>query len=142
MSETAPTPLSSLDRPMMDDMRNNMNSTKNPYVRDCATEKYCRDFYHKKTCDGEGYGNVWGWGFLGFIFLVVIIWVILFFVKPDFILRKDEFNSDCHNSDSRDCDVDGGRALLWAIVIAIIILILIAIFAAAFGGWGRMSNKY
>lgn len=96
-----------------------------------------------------GYGGYWAWGFLLFIILVIIIWVILWVTCPEFI-RKD--HGDCdddHDRFDKDgkkcCDVDGGKALLAAIIIALIICFIIFIIAAAWGGWGgygRSGYKY
>ncbi len=105
----------------------------------------CKEFYHK-TCEvktgdhaciegcghhKQGYGGgggYWAWGFLWFIILVIIIWLILWTTKAEFVQKKDD-HDECFG------EVDAGKVLLWSIVIAIIIIIIIAIILAACGGW-------
>ena len=64
-------------------------------------------------------GGKFAWGLLCFIVLVIIIWLILVATKPQWILR------DCDKKHGRD--VDYGRSILCALVIAIIFAIVVMI---------------
>ena len=74
---------------------------------------------------GNGYG--WGWGngwasaFVWFVIIAVIIWFILYSTKPEFVRKKAPDGTVTE-------EVDNGKALIWAIVIAIIIVVLIKLF--------------
>ena len=94
----------------------------------------------------DSYGNTWAWAFLCFIILVIIVWIILWVTCPDF-LRKDRDcddrhdHHDRHDDDNKCCDVDGGKTLLCAIVIALIILVIIWVIYAAYAGWGGQYHQ-
>ena len=92
----------------------------------------------------------WGaWGILGFIILVVIIWLILIMVKPRFILncgekKEEEEDENCErkkHSRHNKFEINNGKALLWAIVIAFILAIIIYIICVFVFGWGSRSRK-
>lgn len=71
---------------------------------------------------GYGYSSL-GWAVLWFIIIAVIVWLIIFSLKPAWALNEDG-------------DVDTGKVLLASIVIALIIIIIIwLIYAACTGGW-------
>lgn len=74
-------------------------------------------------CKRNGWGNAGTWGqfIIWFIIITVIIWFILYSVKPDFIRRTTPDGTVTE-------EIDNGRALVWAIVIALIIVILIGLF--------------
>lgn len=136
MSATGTQPLSSLAGADVDRM-----SRMSGY-RDMAWKNDKRCGPHSGYSSGYG-NNSWAWGFLVFIILVIIIWVCLWVFNPDF-LRKH--HDDCDDHDHRDkddkcCDVDGGKALLWAIVIALVIIFFIWIIVYAWGGWGGRRHS-
>lgn len=70
----------------------------------------------------HGYSSI-GWAVLWFIIIAVIVWLIIFSLKPAWALNEDG-------------DVDTGKVLLASIVIALIIVIIIwIIYAACRGGF-------
>ena len=73
---------------------------------------------------GYGYGGGSLTWLLWFIVFVIIIWLIIFAVKPTWAQKCDEHGH-------KTGEVDAGRALLWAIVIAIIICVFIWFFFQA-----------
>ncbi len=70
---------------------------------------------------GHGYA---GASLFWFVILVLIIFMLLVFFKPDYVLRK----RDCEVTDEVDCM----KALLSAVVIAVIICFIIALIAYLF----------
>nr|QBK91901.1 MAG: membrane protein [Pithovirus LCPAC304] len=103
-------------------------------VRVCKPLKTCHDVVtsthmEEASCDdGEmdhhhhGYSSI-GWAVLWFIIIAVIVWLIIFSLKPAWALNEDG-------------DVDTGKVLLASIVIALIIVIIIwIIYAACSGGF-------
>lgn len=80
----------------------------------------CEDMGHHDH--GYGYSSL-GWAVLWFIIIAVIVWLIIFSLKPAWALNEDG-------------DVDTGKVLLASIVIALIIIIIIwIIYAACRGGF-------
>lgn len=80
----------------------------------CETDHH--DHHH------HGYSSI-GWAVLWFIIIAVIVWLIIFSLKPAWALNEDG-------------DVDTGKVLLASIVIALIIVIIIwIIYAACRGGF-------
>ena len=72
---------------------------------------------------GHGYSSI-GWAVLWFIIIAVIVWLIIFSLKPAWALDEE-------------ANVDTGKVLLASIVIALIIVIVVwIIWAACRGGWG------
>ena len=80
--------------------------------------------------ENEQCGN--GWWFFLFWFLIVgiIVWFLLFALKPDFVQHTDE-------DDNATGEVDQGKVLLWAVIIALAIIFLMWIFQ-----WGFRGNYY
>ncbi len=109
-------------------------------VRVCKPLKECHEVVTTQTvetvpcdpCDpceadhhghGHGYSSI-GWGVLWFIIIAVIVWLIIFSLKPAWSLDDDG-------------NVDTGKVLLASIVIALIIVIVVwIIWAACRGSWG------
>lgn len=103
-------------------------------VRVCKPIKKCHDVVttqhvEEAPCDdhmdhmdhGYGYSSL-GWAVLWFIIIAVIVWLIIFSLKPAWALNEDG-------------DVDTGKVLLASIVIALIIVIIIwLIYAFCRGG--------
>lgn len=82
----------------------------------CEMDHHDHDHHH------HGYSSI-GWAVLWFIIIAVIVWLIIFSLKPSWALNEDG-------------DVDTGKVLLASIVIALIIIIIIwIIYAACRGGW-------
>ena len=74
--------------------------------------------------DGSGYkqgGSNWVTGLIWFIILVVIIWLILYSIKPSWVLVPGTQN------------VDSGKLLFGSIIVAIIVLIIIWVIKALVG---------
>lgn len=67
------------------------------------------------------------WWFYLFWFLVVglIFWFLLFALKPDFVQKDD------HDGNPTG-EVDQGKVLLWAVIIALIAVFLMWIFQSGF----------
>ena len=73
----------------------------------------------------------WLWYIIWFFIAAIIIWFILFALKPEWLQTKDEQGNPTG-------EIDQGKLLITAIVIAIIIVILIWIFqwACGYRGYG------
>ncbi len=71
-------------------------------------------------------GHQKDWWFFLFWFLVIgiIVWFLLFALKPDFVQEEDE-------NENPTGEVDQGKVLLWAVIIS-----LIAIFLGWIFQWG------
>ena len=94
-------------------------------AKECLDHSVERD--HVSHC---GDGN--GWWFYLFWFLVIgiIVWFLLFALKPDFVLKDD----DDHHSTG---EVDQGKVLLWAVIISLIAIFLVWLFH-----WGSNAGHY
>jgi len=99
------------------------DGTKNTYEVYAKVEEACppdekeeEHHYHHRRGNGG-----WAWGVIVFVILVIIIWVILYLWCPEFVQKT------CKDYKTNG-EFDGGKALLWAVIIAIIICILIAVF--------------
>lgn len=77
--------------------------------------------------ENEECGN--GWWFFLFWFLIVgiIVWFLLFALKPDFVQFTDE-------DDNVTGEVDQGKVLLWAVIIALVVIFLVWVFQWGFRG--------
>ena len=90
--------------------------------------KECMDHAANKHHDHYDCGNNWWFYLFWFLVIGVVVWFLLFALKPDFVQKEDEdFN---HTG-----EVDQGRVLLWAVIIALIAVFLIWIFQ-----WGMYSQ--
>jgi Na+/proline symporter len=65
-----------------------------------------------------------GAGLFWFVILTLIVFMLLVFFKPDFVLRE----KDCEYTDEVDCM----KALLSAVVIAVVVCFIIAVIAYGF----------
>ena len=111
-------------------------------VRVCKPLKECHEVVttthvEKVPCDpcdpcetdhhghGHGYSSI-GWAVLWFIIIAVIVWLIIFSLKPAWALDEDG-------------NVDTGKVLLASIVIALIIVIIVWIIWAVCSSqsWGN-----
>lgn len=101
---------------------------KKPCPEPCADP--CADpCAPKKHVYSNGCGNWVGYLFW-FVIIAIIVWFLLFSLKPDFVQKKDENGNPTG-------EVDHGRVLLSAIIIALIICFIIWIFQ-----WGCGYNGY
>ena len=96
-------------------------------ISSLAKEYMEKDMYHHAAdehCDDNGYG----WWFFLFWFLIIgiIVWFLLFALKPDFVQKKD-----CDGYPTGE--VDQGRVLGTAIVVALIIILVVWILQWGFG---------
>lgn len=87
-------------------------------TKDCEATMWhdkCRNMVHKDALAGG-----WGWGglILAFIIVVVIVWLVLWVTKPEFV-QKDDYDH------KKTGEVDGGKALGAAVVIAVIICLIL-----------------
>jgi hypothetical protein len=85
-----------------------------PCEKPCEPKKHCGS--------GYGYSSI-GYAVLWFIIIAVIVWLIIFSLRPAWALDEDG-------------NVDTGRVLLASIVIALIIVIIVYIIYAACGSYG------
>jgi hypothetical protein len=78
--------------------------------------------HHDHHEHGYGYSSI-GWAVLWFIIIAVIVWLIVYSLRPTWALNEDG-------------ELDTGKVLLAAIVIAlIIVIVLYIIYAACRGSW-------
>ena len=96
----------------------------------CLAEECMKGDHHDHHDHRHEYGN--GWWFYLFWFLIVgiIVWFLLFALKPDFVLKTDE-------DDHETGEIDQGKVLLWAVIIALIVVFLVWIFQ-----WGFQGHYY
>ncbi len=101
------------------------NVSQNQPISSLAKE--CMNRSEEHYDNNSGCGN--GWWFFLFWFLVIgiIIWFLLFALKPDFVQKTDD-------EDNVTGEVDQGKVLLWAVIIALIAIFLIWIFQWGFRG--------
>jgi heme/copper-type cytochrome/quinol oxidase subunit 2 len=85
-------------------------------AKECMDEPMMKD--HHDHC---GYGNNWWFYLFWFLVIGIIVWFLLFALKPDFVQKDD----DDYNPTG---EVDQGKVLLWAVIIALIAIFLIWIF--------------
>ena len=114
MSQSVQQPLSSLAQ------------TVTPKV-DCPQQGTVGASHHN-----QGYGGYFAWAILWFIILTVIIWLVLVAANPKWI-QKNDYYGKCNG------EVDNGKAILWAIVIAFLILIFVWILKAL-ATWGSYKS--
>lgn len=78
--------------------------------------------HHEHHGHGYGYSSI-GWAVLWFIIIAVIVWLIVYSLRPNWALNDDG-------------ELDTGKILLASIVIAlIIVIVLYIIYAACRGSW-------
>lgn len=133
---------------MRDRLKNSMNFSRDNKmdkkgcevgrVRVCKPLKTCHDVVttqhiEEAPCDdpcdhpcdthhGHGYSSL-GWAVLWFIIIAIIVWLIVYSLKPAWALNEDG-------------DVDTGKVLLASIVIALIIVIIVWIlYMVCSRGW-------
>lgn len=83
------------------------------------------DTYHHQH-DSDSCGGSW-WGFFfWWIIIALVLYFVLFALKPDFVLKKDDYG-DCYD------EIDQGKLLGSAIVISLIIIFVLWLFAWGFG---------
>ena len=82
-----------------------------------------------KVIDGSPQMQAWNWGafILWFIIIAVIVWLILYSLKPGWVLNPDG-------------TVNGGKVLVSAIIIALIIIFIIWLIKAIAMGGSRQQG--
>ena len=85
-------------------------------AKECMDNSMVHD--HHDHCAKE---NNWWFYLFWFLVIGVIVWFLLFALKPDFVQNED----DDHNATG---EVDQGKVLLYAVVIALIAIFLIWVF--------------
>lgn len=75
----------------------------------------------------QGYN--WAWALIAFIILVIIIWLILWAVKPTWVQQTDPAGN-CTG------EIDNGKAFLWSVAIALVIIIIVWLIRAAAAAGG------
>jgi len=71
--------------------------------------------------DHHAHGNNWWFYLFWFLVIGVIVWFLLFALKPDFVQKEDHDNN-------KTGEVDQGKVLLWAVVISLIAVFLMWLF--------------
>lgn len=91
-------------------------------AKECMEEKV---HHHHHDHHEHGYSS--GWWFYLFWFLIVgiIVWFLLFSLKPDFVQKTDSEGEETG-------EVDQGKVLLWAVIIALIVVFLVWVFRWGF----------
>jgi len=85
--------------------------------------------HHKNNKAGCGHQKDWWFFLFWFLIIGIIVWFLLFALKPDFVQEEDEHENPTG-------EVDQGKVLLWAVIIS-----LIAVFLAWIFQWG-MNAQY
>lgn len=88
-------------------------------AKECMDQSHAQEHHHDHT----------GYWFYLFWFLVIgiIVWFLLFSLKPDFVQETD-------HHDNATGELDQGKVLLWAVIISLIAVFLIWIFRWGYGG--------
>src|SRR4030067_2166684 len=99
-----------------------------PGMRRAAAAEVADARHHKDSMyhHNSHQGGYLAWGFLVFVVLVLIIWLILVAVNPTWIQKTDSSGNSCG-------EVDHWKALLWAVVIAFIIIVIMWLVHAVSG---------
>ena len=74
--------------------------------------------HHKEHCST---GNNWWFYLFWFLVIGIIVWFLLFALKPDFVQKEDE-------EDNPTGEVDQGKVLLWAVIISLVSIFLVWVF--------------
>ncbi len=80
-----------------------------------------RSDYSQMSEDGHGWGmEGWNWAnvLLWFVIIAVIVWFVLYSVKPTMVQKTD-------GNGNTTGEVDNGKVLLWSVIIAIIVIVII-----------------
>lgn len=80
-----------------------------------------RSHHNSHHANKNGCYNDWWFFLFWFLVIGVIVWFLLFALKPDFVQKED-------NNDNVTGEVDQGKVLLWAVIIALIAIFLCWIF--------------
>jgi hypothetical protein len=86
----------------------------------------------------DSYGHRRGgfaWAFLWFAIVAVLVWIILYSLKPNWILKSDDkkhrSGNMSRNDDPSSDDVDGGKLFFASICIAIVVVIILWLLKSA-----------
>ena len=97
-----------------------------------AAEESSMAHVHKHDCqDGHGYWQLFFW----WLVIALIVYFVLFALRPDFVLEKDDY-------DSCTGEIDQGRLLGSAIVISLIIIFILWLFSYGFSGSSYGGRGY
>ncbi len=92
-------------------------------AKECMEESMVHEHY-----DNCGVGNNWWFYLFWFLVIGIIVWFLLFALKPDFVQKEDDDSNVTG-------EVDQGKVLLWAVIISLIAIFLVWIFQ-----WGLGSH--
>ncbi len=76
----------------------------------------------KDDCNDEGCGDFWTL-FVWFIIILIVVCILLFIFKPNFVLKTDE---DGNTID----EIDNGKAFGWSVFIALILVLIFWLFSS------------
>ena len=65
-----------------------------------------------------GYGGNWGWALIWFLIIFFVAWFVLWAVRPEAVQKKDS-RGHCVG------DIDGGKVLVGALLIALVVCIIV-----------------
>lgn len=117
------TPLSSLAPDAVASSSSSSSSTGTLHVEaDIPLKGAPTEHPAPKVDSYQGYN--WAWALIAFIILVIIIWLILWAVKPTWVQQTDPAGN-CTG------EIDNGKAFLWAVAIALVIVIIVWLIRAA-----------
>jgi di/tricarboxylate transporter len=96
-----------------------------PQLSDCCPKQ---ETVHSNSTGGGKFAYFILW----WVILVVIIWFIIYSLQPSWIMKGPD--SDCEGgSCKKKCEVDQGKAVLVAVIIALIIMLLFYFVSSRYG---------
>lgn len=81
---------------------------------------------HHEHHDHHAYRSGWWFYLFWFLIIGIIVWFLLFSLNPDFVQK-----TEC--DDEPTGEVDNGKVLLWAVIIALIAVFLVWVFRWGYG---------
>ena len=92
-------------------------------AKECMNDTVAHD--HHDHHDHCGTGNNWWFYLFWFLVIGIIVWFLLFALKPDFVQKEDD-------DSNATGEVDQGKVLLYAVIIALVAIFLVWLFQWGF----------